>query len=342
MTDPNPSDTMRGRIEESRYKMWVLTRMNRWVLAGAISVGVFMILVLMSFIAPAPIRRTIGDADALWWVFSPMITGTVTVVALVVTFNQLVLSQELGALGEQRDRMQDASDFRADVEPHLDVAVSPPDPASFLAALIDGVQTIANELEQTVTDAPANERDEVEVFVEELTENASAVGEMLDEAQFGTFDVVFAALNFNYSWKIYEARRLIADHQETLSQESLDLLDTIIDVLEVFGPAREHFKTLYFQWELVNVSRAMLYSSIPALVTAISMLLYVDEAGLTGAIVGIDTLVWLVALAATITLFPFFVLVSFVLRIATVAKRTLAIGPFILRETERSGDLDWN
>lgn len=341
MTDANPSDTMRGRIDESRYKLWVLMRLNRWVLAAAISVGVFVVLVLMSLVGPTPLQDTIADADSLWWVFSPMITGTVTVVALVVTFNQLVLSQELGALGDQRQRMQDASDFRDDVEPYLDADVPPPDPASFLAALIDGVQTVANELVDSVQGAPADEREEVEVFADELTENASSVGGMLEDAQFGTFNVVFAALNFNYSWKIYEARRLIVQNREALSEESIDCLETVIRVLEFFGPAREHFKTLYFQWELVNVSRAMLYASIPALLTALSMLLYVDETGVGGSFLGIDSLVWVVAAAATVTLVPFFVLLSFVVRIATVAKRTLAIGPFILRETERSGDIDW-
>jgi hypothetical protein len=33
-------------------------------------------------------------------------------------------------------------------------------------------------------------------------------------------------------------------------------------------------------------------------------------------------------------------LLSYVLRIATVAKRTLAMGPFVLRASERTGD-EW-
>jgi hypothetical protein len=40
-------------------------------------------------------------------------------------------------------------------------------------------------------------------------------------------------------------------------------------------------------------------------------------------------------------LLPFAFLFSYILRIVTVAKRTLSIGPFILRETDRSRDLDW-
>jgi hypothetical protein len=39
--------------------------------------------------------------------------------------------------------------------------------------------------------------------------------------------------------------------------------------------------------------------------------------------------------AFTITLVPFLLFVSYLLRILTVAKRTLAIGPLILRESQR-------
>jgi hypothetical protein len=53
-----------------------------------------------------------------------------------------------------------------------------------------------------------------------------------------------------------------------------------------------------------------------------------------GTTLGMDNLVWVASGAYTIGLAPFVVLVAYVLRIATMAKRTLAIGPFILRETE--------
>ena len=45
------------------------------------------------------------------------------------------------------------------------------------------------------------------------------------------------------------------------------------------------------------------------------------------------TLVAIVSAAITIALAPFLVLLSYVLRIASVTKRTLAIGPFTIRDT---------
>ena len=43
----------------------------------------------------------------------------------------------------------------------------------------------------------------------------------------------------------------------------------------------------------------------------------------------------------TIAVLPFLVLVAYMLRIATISKRTGTTGPFILREAERLDVFDW-
>ncbi|MFB6147516.1 MAG: hypothetical protein ABEJ66_01395, partial [Candidatus Nanohaloarchaea archaeon] len=93
------------------------------------------------------------------------------------------------------------------------------------------------------------------------------------------------------------------------------------------GPAREHFKTLYFQWELVNLSRAMLYTSIPALLVSTGMIIYCGPGTVTGSFMGIGADTLATSFAVTVALVPFILLLSYILRIATVAKRTLSIGP---------------
>ena len=45
---------------------------------------------------------------------------------------------------------------------------------------------------------------------------------------------------------------------------------------------------------------------------------------------GVDYSLLATTLVVTLSLLPFFVLVSYVLRIATVAKHTLAMGPLVL------------
>jgi hypothetical protein len=165
--------------------------------------------------------------------------------------------------------------------------------------------------------------------------NSETVREQLDDARFGTFDVLFAALNYNYGWKIYQVERIAHAHEEDLGEPENDLLDELKTALSLFGPAREHVKTLYFEWALVSLSQMILYVAIPALVVAGVMLTVVEGVTLPGTTFGVEHMTVLIGAAFTVTLVPFLLFTSYVLRIVTIAKRTLAIEPLILRDSQR-------
>lgn len=338
-----PSDTMRGRIDESRTKLWVLLEADRWVITGILVSVVFVILVILGNGDPAPLRTAMSNKDPVETTFQGFLTAIITGVTLVVTLTQLVLSQELGAVGDQRQRMDEAMEFREDVEDAIETPAAPPEPASFLRSIIDTTKASADDLKDVISESNDDQlRKRANDLVDSIKGNAEAVSDQLSDTQFGTFDVLFAALNYNYSWKIYETRRLRNTHDDSLSDEAKEAFDQLITSLQVFGPAREHFKTLYFQWELVNLSRVILYAAIPALLVSVGMILYVDNPEtIPGATIGVDNLVWVVSAAVAVAVIPFMLLLSYILRIATVAKRTLAIGPFILRETDRDEDIQW-
>jgi hypothetical protein len=339
--DGEPSDTMRERAGENRVKLWFLLDANRWFVAF-IPIAISLVATLaFGVLDPAPLVPAVESGDPIETLFQAFVTATITGVTLVVSINSLVLSQELGPLGDQRERMEGAMSFRADVEEDLDVPAAPPEPSAFLRALIDAVENRANDLQEAPTDE-AEAKDRVSAYVDGLVSHAGEVSDELEDEQFGTFDVLFAALDFNYSWKIYEARRLRNEFKDALGEDARDALDNVVNTLTYFGPAREHFKTLYFQWELINLSRAMLYAAVPTLVISSSAILFLDNPGsVTGSTAGVHNLVLVVSLAASLSLLPFGILLSYMLRIATVAKRTLSIGPFILRSASRSEDLDW-
>ncbi|MFC7079590.1 hypothetical protein [Halorussus caseinilyticus] len=336
-----PNDTMRERAGESRVKLWLLLEANRWVVAAALLAGVFVAMVALGVLDPSPLQQSVAASDPNETLFQAYVTAIVTGVTLVVTLNQLVLSQELGPVGDQRSRMEDAMQFREDVEDVLDAPVSPPEPSSFLRELIDETCSRANALQDDVEqDRDEELKDQIDDYVSGLRDNANAVSDRLDDAEFGSYDMLSAVLDFNYSWKIFLARRIRNRHRDALTDDAQDSFDDLEEVLKFFGPAREHFKTLYFQWELVDLSRAMLYSAVPALVVASSMIVYYDARALPGATFGVSNDVLVTALAVTISTVPFMLLLSFMLRIATVAKRTLSIGAFVLRNVDRSDDLD--
>lgn len=105
---------------------------------------------------------------------------------------------------------------------------------------------------------------------------------------------------------------------------------------ETVRPERDATKkTLYFQWELIGFSQWTLYTAVPALIVAGVMLGVVDAGTFPGETVGVANVVWVAGGAFAVTLVPFLLFVSYLLRILTVAKRTLAIGPPILRESQR-------
>ena len=340
MDGSNSSDAMRDRVDWSGIRLWLLLAVNRWLLTAAILATAFVVLVALSQVGLSPLRRIVENQDGLEFLFSAFIGAIITGTSIVVTINQLVLSQELGAIGDQRERMTASMEFRRDVEAELEEGVSPPEPSGFLYELLDGIEMKAERLVGTMEDERDEElREAIEQYVDELTANARRVMDELEDAQFGTFEVIWYALDFNYSRKIYEARQLRHDHADSLSADASEAIDELIEVLKFFGPAREHFKTLYFQWALIDLSRALLYISVPALVVMGGMIMYVDAAALLGTTLGVDNLVWLTSAGFVVGIAPFVVFTVYILRVASVAKRTLAMGPYILRESEREQEL---
>ncbi|QFU81619.1 hypothetical protein [Natronorubrum aibiense] len=336
-------DSSDGPASEDRLggpRLWILLQLNRWVFTGVILAVVYVVLVAFSLVDVTPLRVIVDTQGSIGFLFSAFIGAIITGTSIVVTINQLVLSQELGAVGKQRERMQKAMEFQQDVEETIEEDASPPEPAAFLYELVDGVDERATELEAVMEDERDERlREKITDYVEDVNRNAQSVKVDLEDAQFGTFEVIWNALNFNYSRKIYDARKIRADHDDSMSEEANEKIDHMIDTLQLFGPAREHFKTLYFQWELINLSRALLYISVPALTVMGLLIMYIDGNALLGTTLGIDNLVWVTSAGFVVGISPFVVFITYILRIATVAKRTLAMGPFILRESEREEDL---
>ncbi len=192
--------------------------------------------------------------DPVETLFRALVTATTTGVTLVVSINSLVLSQELWPLGDVRDRMGEAG---------LDVVAA--SPSAFLVELVAAVETRSEALAEAVAAAEAAGVDTGAVgeYAASLRRHASGVGDDLSGEQFGTFAVLSAALNRNYSRKIHEGQQLRAelegvDNAGTSAAQAFDeQVAGIVAILTLFGPARKHIMTPYFQWEPVNLSQAI-------------------------------------------------------------------------------------
>ncbi|WP_135853026.1 hypothetical protein [Halorussus salinus] len=385
--ETEPGDTMweRGRVNEA--KLWLLIEANRGVVTVVGLVGLFGGLLALSTFGPSSVEKLLGS-DELSTLFASIVGAIITSVTLILTITQLVISQEVGSLGDQSERLHEQKEFRERVEETADLDVSPTEPATFFRALLRATEQEARVLREEVArreaeaDEPANRGDgsgegvaaasaaadgasvaddpsgaddssvtddssvaddlrPLAAFADSIAEECRLVEEDLKDEEFGTFTVVTAVLNFNYSRKINDARRLRREYGDRLSESGEAALSDLMDLLELFGPTRGFFKSLYFQWELINVSRGMVYAALPGLVVAAYLILTFDAPQVDGTLFGVENLYLLVSAAYALTLAPFVLLLVYVLRILTVLKRTLAPGSFVLRGTDRDESLRW-
>ena len=285
------ANTMRERADRSNLLMYFLLELHRLVVTFLVLVVVFVGVVGASLVIDGAAATLVND-DPVATAFQSLIGATVTGVTLVLTLNQLVLSQELGALDDQYDRMEGAMTFREEVGEVIG-ETPPAEPSAFLCTLIEAIADRARAVGEAVDDGDEDARHLVDV----TTGNADAVLDRLDGAEFGEFEVVQRSLDFNYSWKLYATNRLT---DERRSEEAQEAIEDLSETLGLFGPAREHFKTLYFQSELINLSRTVLYVSVPSLVIATAFTLLFDPKNYPGTVLGLDVAVLLVAAAAAI------------------------------------------
>jgi hypothetical protein len=357
------SGTMADRVAGSRLRAWLLLDGDRHLVAAGILASFFLVVVAVGTAQPTPASVLLDRGDPVETLYQALVTSTVTGVTLVLTIGQLVLSQELGAVGDQRERMEGAVDFRHDVADAVGTAVAPAEPSAFLRGLVAATRRRADAFGESVgaddgtsedaapavadpdADAGADADAEdlataADAYVAAVRRDADAVADRLDGARFGEFEVVRAALDYDYSWKLYVGRRIREVYADDLPEAAAEDLEALLSLLRLFGPAREHFKTLYFQWELSDLSRSLLYAAVPALAVAVVSLAFFDPGTVSGATLGVDDALWVLAATTTLSLAPFALLLSYVLRIVTVTKRTLSVGPFVLRETGRSADVE--
>ncbi|AEH36558.1 hypothetical protein [Halopiger xanaduensis] len=337
------SNAMVDRVPGGRPVLWFLVEGNRVLVAGAMLAVSYVILVALGEFGPGSISK-LFDPAPISAVFTPTIIGIIMGVTLVLTFNQFVLAEELGPVDEQRERMAGALEFRRDAEDAVDRTTSPPEPSAFLRGLVEATGDRADELLAALESSPdldESVREDVREYAEGIAVDADRVADSLEGKEFGRFEVVKAALEYNYSWKIYTGNRVRNRHEGALPDAVDDELEELLEVLGFFGPAREHFKTLYFRWEIITLSRALAYLALPALAVSAYMILVFEVGDVTGTTAGFDHGLLIIGLCFAVGVTPFAIFLSYILRIVTVAKWTLAIGPFILRETDRGSDVGW-
>ncbi|WP_435332962.1 hypothetical protein [Haloarchaeobius sp. TZWWS8] len=309
-----------------RFRQSVLLGADRRLVWTSLVLAMFLFVFGMGWAGLLGVTKS----SAVTPVFSATITGVFTIVSIVLSINQLVLSRVLGSPGELSEKMDGSIEFRESLEDRAGVSAAPTDPGEFTRLIVDTLQDRAGSLDERLSDDGDDVAEQVHEFAEAIEEYADSVEEKLDGRDDETFNVLSAVLMDNYSQNMRQARHLRDAHEDDLSESALSDLKDIRELLRTVGVARQYLKTLYVHQELARLSRRLLYVGVPALAAmSVTVLGY----GLSsGPPVSGTRLLLVVAFSLAIGFAPFAVLFAYVLRIATIARLTASIGPFTPKE----------
>ncbi|MFC7070805.1 hypothetical protein [Halobaculum lipolyticum] len=333
-----------------------VARLRRWLLltGDRRAVAATLVFVVPAVVIPLSAYSTV-DVAVLFTrantgrLFDTFLSGVILLVSIVVSVASLVVSQELSPVGQQRDRIERAAEFRRETESLLDTPMAPAGIGGFLRAVAGAALSAAQEL-QAAVEATAERRDpdgeagddpaaEVARIVALADAESARTARSLDGAGSGGIGVLLAALEYDYAAQLHGLRAFRARHGEDLSASADEAVAEMVEALQRFAAAREFVKSLYFEREFARLARDLLVVSIPVIVCISYVILAVDVAQLDGTVFGLPTVLVFMTAAYAASLAPFMTLAAYVLRAATVALRTLSAGPFVLgTEGSLAGD----
>jgi hypothetical protein len=310
---------------------WVLLEGSRAVVAGLTTLAIFAFVLAVSASPYSPLE----DQQPIFYAFSSLISGNLTIVTVVVSINQLLLSRELRTPSELETEIEGMVDYRRKIE---DAAgqVAPVEPLGFLRLIFETARQQAQQLGGlAVTETDERVAEDVDRVVTKLTQKFDRIDTLLQSRNVGTFQVLATTLGTNYAREINKLRRIKSGHGDQLPADVEDSIDDLVHHLQDIDVARQYLKSIYLQQELASLSRLLFYTGLPSVTVVAAALLLFTAPGQAHLPEPVVTL--LVPAVVTVGLFPLTVLFAYILRTATVARRTAAVIPFTV-PTQESGD----
>jgi hypothetical protein len=302
---------------------------------------VFGSLMLFSNAWTVEMQRLLTETSTVQTILNTLLSGIILLVSIVVSINSIVLSHDITAVETQKNRIEGALAFRRELDALTDTGEHFSHPSSFLSVMSHVIDERARAISESETDPgdfDETERPELDVSQElqELAESVADATEHLEPDGRGTdaeFGVLWKGLEFDYGPFVDRLRTIRSSYEGTLSESIQERLDRLREAFELFAVGKEYFKTLYYAQEVSRLSRTLLVVALPAILINATTILAID-AGLLPDIwlFGLPPLHVFVAAAFTISLAPYLLLTSYMLRLATVANRTATGGIFSLRQ----------
>ncbi len=311
-------------------RRWVLLEANRHAVTGALLTLTFLAIILIGSLWTFEIQRLLTETQAVQTILTSLLSGIILLVSIVVSINSIVLSHDITSVSSQEDRIEGVMDFRQQVGRLAGTGESPTNPDAFLQMMAANIQDRARALKDVSGDDGEFAQD-VQDHVESIVGTVEHLEESLQSAGGGEFAVLWLGLETDYGPMMNRSRQLTTTHKDELSDSVEAQFTDLLQSLEVFATGREYFKTLYYSREIADLSRTLLVISLPAIIATATTILAINASLFPEVwVFGVPPLLTFIAVAFTIALAPYIVLTSYMLRVATVARRTASAGPFVL------------
>ncbi|WP_435147732.1 hypothetical protein [Halobaculum sp. P14] len=303
------------------FANWFLLSGSRWAIIGALEVAFFIAALGLAFVNVIGVQNS-GFVSTM---FSTIIAGLFSFVPIVITVNSLAMSSLSESLAGITERIDNVADFReqiAALDPELHV--TPTNPAAFVEVVTQLLVDAADDVEAAAADLDDPADREVAALLSRSRGTARAIREALDGRNPAVFDLLVPMMRQDYAEYVNRTRSAKLRHDLPADADAgVAELQKLLTVLDV---TRHYFKTMYLQQELANLSRLIAYSGMAAFVGSV-MVIMVFAGGFPPGGPATPVLL-LVAVGLTVAFLPFAILFAYVVRIATVIKRTSAPGAF--------------
>ena len=340
MSRMSATDTLRGwrewfPVPQSGGRLWivrwVLLEANRNAVSGALLTVVFAILIAIGTVWTFEMQRLLTETPAVQTILNTLLSGIILLVSIVISINSIALSYDITSIETQEERVEGIMEYRREIGEMTDGEVSPTDPASFLQVMSEVIHERAEALREVSDGTDEEIAEEIEGYIEDVARTVERLGGPFESASGAEFGVLWLGLEVDYGEHMDRSRALRTSYESTMSDSFEERLDALVQAFELFAVGREYFKTLYYSNEVAQLSRTLLVVSLPAILFNAAAILAINaelfpQVGLPG----ISPLLLFVAVTFTISLAPYIILTSYMLRLATVARQTASAGPFSL------------
>jgi hypothetical protein len=313
---------------------WIVMTGDRRLVSlfGLLSLGVIFVPVMESGYVPLE-----KETPILFLLFA-LIGANFTLIAIVTSLSQFVLSRRLESPGEVREKTRETISYRRDVGETIDQEIMPVRPDAFFLTLyqhIDGELARldgASEYGRT-----KRARTELAELVRGLDGHVDYVIKLLQRPSSGLKHALFTSLTADYEEYVHRTWYLQTEHSTEFTESVAVPLERLVETLEHIEVASRMFRTIFIESEVSELSRLLLYIGLPVQLSAVVVMLLYTASGAQPP-VPLSTLHVLVPAVVMAGFTPFIVLSAYVIRLTVVARRTADTFPF---SSQLTTPLEW-